>query len=855
MNQTYKSHVFSLEGPTNFKCLKEDYASIWLRDDTPNSSIQNPTIRVALQRLSAYDEPKDGTLAERFYKMNLDSRFKAETVECIETKLHGQNCYIHLLQTNDSFQGQPLALCYYFAMVELNENYVVEMLCDVLTENWKSYLPQFEALWNSLTFDTDIAKCEEAEALYDEHLTTLMKQDREDDEAQRKKAKQKWLDAYIDKVEKTNQNIFQIGNYEFDIVWDKAEFNHSKWLINSNFSCEIVARAKQVEELKKEKVISDYNDTGELKIQFNFQGIYQNNLPRAEFFVNEDKVDIKQNNSFYFQGRHYHLMYFDGKIFIDKKGVKIFGNLNDGLYKSRQYPVNIQVAFDAKDLDWDKYTFTTIEELETAPSELVRSIFLKDSIKNIPEAFKVYKNLNSLMIGHRYNQEDIGLLALPDWISELENLEYLNITSPVLSELPESIANLQKLTKIFIFNTRLQTLPDSIWQMPSLEHLSLENNQLTDLPDVISLPNLRSLRLKGNQLKTLPQSIAKLPKLEWLYLSRNPWEFVPSSIDEIKSVDLEIEYKRQFFDYDYLGADGKGNVVWDDEVFYAKNDSELMQSIHEYWKDELVQPYREDLSQLMKTSIIFSLDKEENYEKLGNHRIGGMPDLPKDIAYPRFGKNWREEKEDYIYEFITQINCTDIAHLQDYLPRTGMLYFFLTTIHDVYDSSNAVKVIYSDNDAKMLKSGKHFDFTKDDYSEAFDDIAYSGYQASAQKFVDLPDLYPIRQNEYLLEGLSETFKKEIEEDRDSGYVFTEAFEGFVKKGVAVNSYGFSQHEYPEHEVALTHKGKPQDWIILLRVPSVGSFQWGDAGDLFFVIHKSDLAKQDFSNVICTMYSS
>ncbi len=70
-----------------------------------------------------------------------------------------------------------------------------------------------------------------------------------------------------------------------------------------------------------------------------------------------------------------------------------------------------------------------------------------------------------------------------------------------------------------------------------------------------------------------------------------------------------------------------------------------------------------------------------------------------------------------------------------------------------------------------------------------------------------------------------------------------------------NAYGFSQHEFPEHEAALAMKGSPGDWIILLEVSSQGDFQWGDAGELFFVIHKSDLLKQDFSNVFCTMYSS
>ena len=72
---------------------------------------------------------------------------------------------------------------------------------------------------------------------------------------------------------------------------------------------------------------------------------------------------------------------------------------------------------------------------------------------------------------------------------------------------------------------------------------------------------------------------------------------------------------------------------------------------------------------------------------------------------------------------------------------------------------------------------------------------------------------------------------------------------------AMNAYGFTQHESPELQAALARKGEPQDWVTLLLVGSKGSFQWGDAGDLFFVIHKSDLAKRDFSKVFVTMESS
>ncbi len=64
----------------------------------------------------------------------------------------------------------------------------------------------------------------------------------------------------------------------------------------------------------------------------------------------------------------------------------------------------------------------------------------------------------------------------------------------------------------------------------------------------------------------------------------------------------------------------------------------------------------------------------------------------------------------------------------------------------------------------------------------------------------------------------------------------------------VNGYVFTQHENPELQVASALKCNPEDWTVLLRVPSAGDFQWGDVGDLFFMIHKSDLARANFSNV-------
>ena len=53
------------------------------------------------------------------------------------------------------------------------------------------------------------------------------------------------------------------------------------------------------------------------------------------------------------------------------------------------------------------------------------------------------------------------------------------------------------------------------------------------------------------------------------------------------------------------------------------------------------------------------------------------------------------------------------------------------------------------------------------------------------------------------------------------------------------------------------KGNPDEWMVLLRVGSDSNpgFCFWDAGEIYFVIHKSDLDKKDFPNVYCSLESS
>ncbi len=184
------------------------------------------------------------------------------------------------------------------------------------------------------------------------------------------------------------------------------------------------------------------------------------------------------------------------------------------------------------------------------------------------------------------------------------------------------------------------------------------------------------------------------------------------------------------------------------------------------------EPHADALRFLVKRGVGLTLKDRESYSLLGNHRVGGMPDLPPAIPYPRFPSADAPGKS-YAYEFLCQIDCAAVATAQDYLPRTGFLYFFLSTLHDLYGSGDerAARVLWYDGARESLVSG-------------------------------------------------------------------------------------AQLRVPqEHQASLVLKGAPEEWTILFHVTSCGDFQWGDAGDLFFVAHKSDVALCDFSRVFCTLESS
>ena len=657
-------------------------------------------------------------------------------------------------------------------------------------------------------------------------------------------------------VSASGQEVCRIGNFDFEI-----NLNECRWSISEftkNLEVTLAARLQPAEPAIKARLLDDYQTDGQVKLSFEAHSIYQAGAPGAgapigNFTLADDKSESPAPNLYLrSEGLDYRLHFFGNITFVGE-WIGINGHFRAPYETARSFPITVYKRMNTDQLDWSNYRFRSMEEARQAPEPVVRYLELTNpSFETLPEEILRYCNLVQLSLFNQHH-EPLPLASLPDAIGDLIHLQNLTMVGTSLEHLPASLGRLVNLEYLGLSNNRLTQVPPAIWQLPKLKYLYLRNNRLTEVPDAINLPSLETLSLTENALTMLPEVLARQPQLRTLELEDNPWQSLPEAFNQVKEIRMSIEDKRRLLDFKYRGADGQGLVNWNNEVFYARSDERLLSYVEKVIRLNELDEYQAALVSLVKKAIGFTNGKEEDYAELGNHRFGGMPDLPTSISYPRFYRAY--DKTDYVYEFIAQINCTALADQQGYLPRRGMLYFFLTTLHDVYGGSDPppARVIYYDGE-QALQSGRHLHFDESDYFEMIGS-GYTGYQVEAKPISSSPAFYAIYQNEYLLRGPAAMLEDSEFLEDDLYMLFEEALSEKNEADYKVNSYGFSQHQYPEHEASLALKGNPEDWVILLEVASRGDFQWGDAGELFFVIHKSDLMRRDFSNVFCTMYSS
>ena len=304
---------------------------------------------------------------------------------------------------------------------------------------------------------------------------------------------------------------------------------------------------------------------------------------------------------------------------------------------------------------------------------------------------------------------------------------------------------------------------------------------------------------------------------------------------------------------------------WDDRVFYARYHAGLASAL-----DATLTAERElasaaaFLREIVKVALPFESSLKDAYGQPGGTRFGGMPDLPPGTPYPRYPAIGADGPREYAYEFVAQVDLAGLVALQDFLPRDGRLYFFLSTVHDlrgdVVLDYPVCRVLYDAAPARALVSGRGLRLGVGDYF----DMAGGSYAAEAfgspeAAVLSAPSFYSIHQNEELfvpvLRRLGMDAAAFFEDADDLFEHIDDTFDAQLDEGAHyVGGYGQSLHEFPITQAARARGGAPADYQLLLTVRSRGTMTWGEhAGDLYFVIHKGDLAQRDFSRVWVGMF--
>jgi len=259
-------------------------------------------------------------------------------------------------------------------------------------------------------------------------------------------------------------------------------------------------------------------------------------------------------------------------------------------------------------------------------------------------------------------------------------------------------------------------------------------------------------------------------------------------------------------------------------------------------------PGKEELAKLVRSGIILDVDKQNSAErKIGESRIGGIPDLPEGITWPYSGE--------LPLAFVAQINLNEIPMFQDrmLLPQQGMLYFFYEPTQNF--------------NSEVLRPGHSF-FTVKFFEQPGtltpkllpDELEKRWRFPSWKITFQIKDTYPSPSagfSDPVFEALSlleDPFAvwDIIREDLPFGPQILghpDPVQGSLEKSCEYERVGemYPEKKFPElGEIA---KVGYQDWLLLLQVHS--DFKLGidwqyDMASIYFMIRRQDLLKRDFS---------
>ena len=172
--------------------------------------------------------------------------------------------------------------------------------------------------------------------------------------------------------------------------------------------------------------------------------------------------------------------------------------------------------------------------------EEITALDLSDvKLDSFPTKVFEYDQLKILLLNKfTFFEKPKNITVLPDEITKLKNLEYLDLQYCNMNSVPAQIGELKKLRGLNLWNNKLKSIPAQIGELRNLTLLFLGNNEVDTIPaQIFGLKNLKMLVLDETNLKNLPPEIGHMKNLTWLFLDHNQLSILPPQLYELKNLN------------------------------------------------------------------------------------------------------------------------------------------------------------------------------------------------------------------------------------------------------------------------------------------------------------------------------
>jgi hypothetical protein len=271
---------------------------------------------------------------------------------------------------------------------------------------------------------------------------------------------------------------------------------------------------------------------------------------------------------------------------------------------------------------------------------------------------------------------------------------------------------------------------------------------------------------------------------------------------------------------------------------------DLTTLIHEHGLSE----YQDEILASVRPAILLKLGQAEPGHK-GQSRIGGVPDLPLSVPWPK------NSLLDRYLCFILQINFAELPTFPDNsLTKRGMLYLFADESENsaeqlvFYDGSEPLEPIHLSQDTRLI-------------TDCYDNLV-----THCLEFELFPDIPRWATNDF--ERLGARLNLDELKLNDLGRTLSENSVGKLLGHVSGIGHDPREDAYIVREVnpewlynyeqrQALDMTRAQNWHNLLEVDSSSAVEvmFGDAGYLQVLIHREDLKRLDFSTVYVNLESS